>query len=205
MTGLALNYGRCLNTEDGRALMRIFWAGLCVYPDEAVERAFVEVARRCKWFPTLADFIEALEPRKNAAKAAWGEVLVALGHYGGLRNQYWLAEGALAAAVETLGGWAHLARRSAYELNLLGPAFEAAWERAAAAGLNLHQGRVAGERDRDWRTGELRPLTLAPPRRNFLPDGEASASRREILTDGETSASRREILTDGETSERMEQ
>lgn len=169
MKGMCLNYGRKLDKSDpdDKALMTLFWRALSPYSDEAVGRAFVEVVRRCKWFPRVADLVEIMEPpRQNAAKAAWAEVLGMLHSYGGLHNQYWQTDAATEEAVWGLGGWGHLATRSIpYELSKdsFANAFCALYERAQAKGLDLKPGRVIGLRDQNLATGGYLPLTEIRP------------------------------------------
>ena len=160
---MAVSYGLDLagtgdRAERDRAYARLLKSRLSAYPDQAVGRAFELVLRRCKWRPTLADFLEILDPPAEAlAKRAWAEVLALLESRGGMYNTVWNTDGATAEGVRAVGGWHRLSGLRPAETARLYPAFEAAVAGAAARGLSRRPAQVSGIREVDWRTGRYGP------------------------------------------------
>lgn len=158
MAGLGLVYDRDVTSSE---LNGTYWLALYEYPDEAVKRAFTQVLKTCKWFPRVADLVEAIEgARKNMGKLAWAELKTMLGTWGGMWNHVWHTDGATAEAVKVIGGWSVLSGLRPYDLNQQEDVFLAAYERAVAAGIQHRLGKIVGKRDIDWQTNEVKPLTV---------------------------------------------
>ena len=162
-----VNYGLDFQADEAHAAYcRMIKSRLKDYPDQAVKDAFEQVLNNCFNLPKWADFAKALGltgDAKSRAKAEWAIVLGMLNQFGGLENKFYRTSAATEKAIKDLGGWSYLGHRSYYDLNKMGPAFESAYNRATAEGLENKPGQVTGIRQKDWQTGEYKPLTEVQP------------------------------------------
>jgi hypothetical protein len=181
----------------------LYWLALYEYPDDAVKNAFAQALKTCKWFPKPADLIEAIAgARKNMGKLAWAELMGKLDTWGGMYNHVWETDGATAEAVKAIGGYSHLSGLRFWEVHKLEDAFLAAYDRAVSAGSQHSIGKVIGKRDRDWKTGELVPLTV-------IQDGERKSvvlpagAFKAVVGDREIESEESLVILPSETEKRM--
>lgn len=179
MMTLKINFGFDLDkTEEDKAYTRLLKTALAPFPDLEVQRAFAKILRHCKFKPKVADFMELLEPEpRNAAVAAWAEFRTILNDWGAMRDRFWLANEAVAFAVQAIGGWPVIAQTPEKSLEFLKKDFVEAYQTAAERGLNHRPARIVGCRDRDWKTGAFYPLKPIPASQGFSaalpsPDGQ---------------------------------
>lgn len=198
MAALGVVYDRDVTDPE---LNSIYWLALCDFPDDSVRRAFTQVITTCKWFPRVADIVEAIEgARKNMGKLAWAEVKGKLHTWGGMWNHVWPTDGAIAEAVKALGGWSYLSGLRIYDIGQMEDVFLAAYDRAVACGLQYRPGEVIGCRDRDWRTNEYLPLIA------IREEGQKTVQIESAFKAGETPGRTRDESTcilPGEIEEKM--
>lgn len=155
LASLSLTLGDPIATDEELVGKRIlaYYEILVPYGREAVLSAIRQAAGRCKFFPKPAELIEIITGGKGGGQdsaVAWQVVVRALEDIGAYSNVEF-SDGAVAAAIEGLGGWVDLCRMSYDDLSLqrIPARFAALYAEAVRHGRHLEPGRLCGSLDRD--------------------------------------------------------
>lgn len=125
-----------------------YWRILKKYPLNQVITAFDKAMETCRFFPKSAELVELMTGGRgggNDPTVAWTEVLRTLEARGAYESVTF-QDGAVAAAIEQLGGWVQLGEMSDDELTLqrIPAKFEALYKRAVDLGYHRQPGTVLG-------------------------------------------------------------
>jgi hypothetical protein len=115
---------------------------------EAVLTAINQAGIACKFFPKPAELIELMTGGKGGGQdptVAWQQVLDALAMVGGYSNAKF-GDGAIAAAIDGLGGWVWLSQQTYEDISTqrIQARFEALYREAVRQGRHHQPGEVVG-------------------------------------------------------------
>jgi len=148
--GLAITLGEQVSKER---LQAYYDALTDDHGPEDILEAIRKAVKVCKFFPKPAELIELMTGGKGGGQdpaVAWQAVIHALEDVGSYANVEF-EDGAIASAIEGLGGWAELGRMSYEDLkNHRIPAkFAALYAEAVRRGRHLKAGALYGSIDQD--------------------------------------------------------
>ena len=120
--------------ELTEAKISLYWAVLKDYPEEELDRAFVEVLRRCKFFPKPADIVEEIERlREGDPIKALMKLEETIERYG-IYYSVSFIDRKINTAVKILGGWMGVCN---YDSRFLVKDFVEAYKKASPSEIYL--------------------------------------------------------------------
>jgi len=144
MTALSELHGK----ELSHLLNSLYWKALEPFSDEQCERVFKEMIFGSKFFPKPADFLEALQGKKeDQAALAWVKVIRAIRQIGPYQSIRFADDPAIHSVIQSMGGWTMLCDVTEKELTWKQKEFEKLY--SIMKGQGKHPTYLPGIHERD--------------------------------------------------------
>lgn len=117
--------GEIFDKEITPALSGIYWKILKPFSDEQCKVAFEQIFQTAKFFPKPADFLEALQGKKeDQAALAWVKVVKMIRQIGPYQSICFADDPAIHSVIQSMGGWIMLCDVTEKELTWKAKEFE---------------------------------------------------------------------------------